>query len=328
MRGIRLIAGSGRSGTTWVLDALAAANDLRPVFEPLHPYVSQVGNRFAHRALTAEDPLPELEDFLERVCAGRFIRLWTKYRRQRRWLLPPPRDFSTRRDVGRAYRHWIKFLREIPQLTVASRRQVPIVKCIRANLMLDWLARGQGWRVVLMIRHPGAVIESELRASWDARFALGRFARDERLHELSGGRYRKLLQRPLTPIEALAARWVVENQWTSELAEKSGYKIVHYEHLRSDPGNSWKQILDALGLERAPSNELLEQPSQQSSREVGGGERVSRQTRWQGALTPEQIAAVQNVLDEVGCDMYSMSHPEPLRTVDRGSANAGKRAAP
>jgi hypothetical protein len=328
MRGIRLIAGSGRSGTTWVLDALATANDLRPVFEPLHPYVSSVGNRFAHRALTAEEQHPELEDFLARVCAGRFIGLWTKYRRQGRWLLPPPQDFWTRRDAGRTYRHWIKFLREIPQLAVASRRRVPVVKCIRANLMLDWLARGQGWRVVLIIRHPGAVIESELRASWDARFALDRFTKDERLHELTGGRYRELLQRTLTPIEALAARWVVENQWTSELAGKSGYQVVHYEHLRSDAGSAWKQILDALGLERAPNHALLDRPSQQSSKEDNGAERASRRTRWQQALTSEQIAAVQRVLDEVGCDMYSMSGPEPLRTIDCGSANAGKRAAP
>src|SRR5262245_53226954 len=183
MRGIRLIAGSGRSGTTWVLDALATANDLRPVFEPLHPYVSPVGNRYAHRALTAEDQHPDLEEFLVGVCAGRRNRLWTKYRRQGRWLLPPPKEFSTRRDASRAYRQWLKFVREIPQLAAASRRQVPIVKCIRANLMLDWLARGQGWRVVLIIRHPGAVIESEMRASWSARFALERFASDERLHE-------------------------------------------------------------------------------------------------------------------------------------------------
>jgi len=41
MHGMKLIAGSGRSGTTWVLDALADANDLRPVFEPLHPMVSR-----------------------------------------------------------------------------------------------------------------------------------------------------------------------------------------------------------------------------------------------------------------------------------------------
>src|SRR5262245_48320131 len=101
MHGMRLIAGSGRSGTTWVLDALATANDLRPVFEPLHPHLSRVGDRYAHRALTAEEQHPDLEEFLAGVCAGRGIPLWTKYRRQGRWLMPPPSQFTTRRDAGR-----------------------------------------------------------------------------------------------------------------------------------------------------------------------------------------------------------------------------------
>jgi hypothetical protein len=46
---IRIIAGSGRSGTTWVLDALAEANALRPVFEPLHPLAIPQARPFAYR---------------------------------------------------------------------------------------------------------------------------------------------------------------------------------------------------------------------------------------------------------------------------------------
>ena len=94
MRGMKLIAGSGRSGTTWVLDSLAKANGLRPVFEPLHPHVSEVGNRYAHRALRASDPCPDLEQFFSEVVAGRALPLWTQYRRQIRWLLPPPAEAS------------------------------------------------------------------------------------------------------------------------------------------------------------------------------------------------------------------------------------------
>ena len=68
---MRLIAGSGRSGTTWVQDALAAANDLRPVFEPLHPAVSEIGARYAYRALSRNDEHPELQRFLQTRWATR-----------------------------------------------------------------------------------------------------------------------------------------------------------------------------------------------------------------------------------------------------------------
>src|SRR6185436_11419126 len=106
MLGMKLIAGSGRSGTTLILDSLAKANGLRPVFEPLHPYVSEAGNRYAHRALRASDDCPDLEQFLEEVVAGRALAFWTRYRRQVRWLVPPPSEFSTRQDAGRTVRRW------------------------------------------------------------------------------------------------------------------------------------------------------------------------------------------------------------------------------
>ena len=117
-------------------------------------------------------------------------------------------------------------------------------------------------------------------------------------------------------MEALAARWVVENQWPSELASRCGFTVLHYEHLRSRPDTAWRQILHALGLERAPGHALLEQPSQQSSKDEAGAERPSRRTRWQRAFTAEQMTAVQRILDETECGMYSMTNPEPSAFTD------------
>lgn len=324
MRGMKLIAGSGRSGTTWILDSLATANNLRPVFEPLHPYMSEAGERYAHRALTANSECPDLEAFLAEVCAGRVAPLWTKYRRQMRWFLPPPEKFSTRRDFGRTIRHWGKFVRDFPQLAAAARRTEPIVKCIRANLMLEWLVQSQGWKVVLVVRHPAAVIESELRGSWNAEFALDRFRKDETLHVETGGRYRSMLERMLTPIEALAARWVIENQWIVERAETVGYTVVHYEHLRSSPEVAWPMVVRGLGVDRMPNPALLEIPSQQSAPRTLGTEPLSRRTGWQTALTPEQLCAIQGVLDSAECDMYSIDNHEPRRAA--AAAMPGKAA--
>jgi len=311
MLGMKLIAGSGRSGTTWILDSLAKANGLRPVFEPLHPYVSEVGNRYAHRALKAADCCPDLEHFLAEVIAGRALPLWTRYRRQIRWLVPPPAEFSTRHDAGRTVRRWGKLFRDLPELFIATRRKHPLVKCIRANLMLDWLVRGQGCRVVLIVRHPAAVIESELRASWNADFALDRFSKNKTLHELTNGRYLRLLGDRLSPIEGLAARWVVENQWVVEQAAESGVCVVHYEHLRSSPESTWPVVIRALDVERAPDPELLAIPSQQSSPQSADPEPLSRRTRWLKALSTDQLAAIQGVLDSVECDLYSVAGPEP-----------------
>ena len=61
-----VIAGSGRSGTTWILDVLAEANNLRPVFEPLNPYGVNEARDFGNRYVRENANEPELKCFMER----------------------------------------------------------------------------------------------------------------------------------------------------------------------------------------------------------------------------------------------------------------------
>lgn len=311
MKALKMIAGSGRSGTTWVLDALAIENGLRPVFEPLNPWASAIGERFAHRAIGPEDRHPELLEFYREVCAGKRQRLWTQYRRQRRWLLPPPSRLKSFNDGAELLRAWKKFLGEAPHLAVMARRREAIVKCIWSNLMLGWLARNLPCAVVLVVRHPGAVIESELRSSWNTQYAVDRFRSDRRLAELSGGRYEKLLARKLTPVERLATRWVIENQLAIETAGSNGVTVVHYEHLKSDPAATWLSVAQALGLARAPQEAVLARPSQQAAPSGSDTEASVEVPRWLAALKPPQKAEIQGVLDQVGFDSYSMNAVEP-----------------
>lgn len=312
MTEIRFIAGSGRSGTTWILDALASANKLRPVFEPLHPYVSEIGREYAHRALSADEEHPRLREFLLDACAGRGPRLWTQYRQQRRWLMPPPDEFWSKKDAGRTKRYWAKFLREMPRMTASGLRSQPLVKCIRANLMLAWLARHLPCRAVLIVRHPGAVIESELRGRWNAGYALDRFRDDTRLHNLTQDRYRPLLARKLTHVESLALRWVIENQWVLEAARAQAIPVIHYEKLRATGDGAWTALCAALGVSKLPDRKSLTRPSQQS----GSGRDViplaqSRTPRWMRDLSPADTREIQGILDNVAFHEYSMEEPNP-----------------
>lgn len=325
MTEIRFIAGSGRSGTTWILDALASANKLRPVFEPLHPYISDVGNRYAHRAVSADEEHPDLKAFLCGVGMGHGPRLWTQFRHQRRWLLPPAEDFWSKKDAGRTKRHWAKFLREMPRMTASGFRREPLIKCIRANLMLPWIARNLPGRVVLIVRHPGAVVESELRGRWNARYALDRFRNDGRLHEMTQERYRPLLERTLTHVESLTLRWVIENQWVMEDARSLGIPVVHYEALRSTSEAAWPSVCAALGVANMPDRDMLTRPSQQS----GSGRAIvplgqSDRPRWMRGLSAADADAIQGVLDLVSFREYSMADPNPCSGIH--VANAAHRA--
>ncbi len=327
MPGMRLIAGSGRSGTTWVQDALADANDLRPVFEPLHPWVSDFGVKYAHRALSADEDHPDLRQFMIDVCTGRRDRLWTRYRHQYRLLFPPLGKLASREGLATTYRLWAQFLRELPGLRAAGRRSTPLVKDIRVNLMLGWLVQHCDCRTVLVVRHPGAVLESEMRGHWTARNVLDRFRRDARLHELTDGRYRALLARDLNPVEALAARWVIENQWPLERAATDGVTVVYYELLRSAPETEWSRMSRALELDIVPGEAVRARPSQQSAkRGSAASQSGARQPGWMQRLTEEQVAGIQGVLNEVDFALYTMDDPEP-RAAAHGQAQVRAKGA-
>ena len=312
MARMRLIAGSGRSGTTWVQDALATANRLRPIFEPLHPAISPIGEQYAFRALCPDESHPELCRFLEEVCFGRRHVLWTRYRRQRRWLFPPRERFSTFSDVSRFYRNWKMFLKDVPWLTAMARGRVPIVKCIRANLMLGWLSRHFECSAVLLVRHPGAVIESKMHGFWNVPAVLEGFRRDPRFHELTGGRYRSLLDRDPTGVGGMAALWVIENQYAIEHAAIDGVTVAFYERLTSNPDLEWQRICGALSLSKVPPPNVIARPSQQSSKSFSASEGVAAELpRWMRSLSPQQRGEIQSVLDQVGFGLYKMCDPEP-----------------
>ena len=197
-------------------------------------------------------------------------------------------------------------------MTLNGWRADPLVKCIRANLMLPWIARHLDCRIVLIVRHPGAVVESELRNGWNANFALERFRNDSRLHELTNGRYVSLLARPLNHVEALTARWVIENQWVTESATSSGITVMYYERLRSSDGGEWSRLCSALDLPTVPRIDLLKRPSQQS-----GAGRISipleqsKTPGWMRALTAGQTDQVRGILDAVEFDTYVVHEPFP-----------------
>lgn len=311
MSRIRFIAGSGRSGTTWVLDAIAKANGLRPVFEPLNPWASEIGSRYAHRALRPGESHPELKSFLADVFDGRRARLWTQYRRHWNWLIPGRDNLQ---DAGRArrfVRRVVRFAIESPELAMMSARGEPIVKCIWANLMLDWLVAEFGCRVVLVVRHPGAVIESEVRGGWDAAGTLEQFRRDPGFHAATGGRYARLLERPLGDVEALALRWLIENQPHLDAGSRDAVMVANFENLAARERASWEPVCRHLEVPSLPDEELLGQPSQQSStREARSADEMAGAS-WRDALGPERCARIQGVLDEAGFVLYRMSDARP-----------------
>ena len=260
-----IIAGSGRSGTTWVLDALAESNHLRPIFEPLQWLGVPEAEPYANKYILENENEPGLKYLMDQILSESINCLWTKYR-----ILPDtlhlPRSGSLRHKLGSLKANYRKLVvNYLKYHKFKSRRS--IVKFIRANLMLGWLSKNYGDKILLIVRHPGAVVASKLRLGgrhWQHDPLLKRYFQDKRLAEAY--KYCVAWESPqsLSPITGHTLIWCIENSLPIQQAQKSGYHIVFYEELISNPENEWKRVVDALGLSHVPDRVFLARPSEQA----------------------------------------------------------------
>jgi hypothetical protein len=126
------LAGSGRSGTTWVSGVINHRNAYRFVFEPFHPGKVRIMRHFRRKQYLR--PGDRREEYLgpaKTVLTGELRSLWTD-----------------------------RFNKKF----VARRR---LIKDVRANLLLGWMrANFPGMPIVLFLRHPCGVVASRLALGW------------------------------------------------------------------------------------------------------------------------------------------------------------------
>lgn len=319
-----IVAGSGRSGTTWLQDGLAEANGLRPIFEPLHPMATGLGKQFAYSCLAGDVKQPVLARFLQEVFDGHFCSLWTDHRMRWDHLLPEARTFYSISDLKLRAARWRKLKREFAAHRSARNRSRPLVKFIRANLMLEWLRVEFDARIVVLVRHPGAVIESQLNLGdedWKPTYRLERFRKDEVLNARLPKVYRDLLRDDLPVAGALALIWCIENEFALTHLCPKGVEVVFYEELIRDSADAWRRAATALGLDNVPDMTRLMLPSQQASRRwqstPAGSMLASKAAVWTTRLSRQVKEEIKHVCKKLEVTLYSMDDPEPLASIVR-----------
>jgi Sulfotransferase family len=205
------LAGSGRSGTTWLSEVIEHKGRYRYVFEPFDPArVREFGHFRSKQYLRPDDGR---EEFLEpaRLALTGALR-------------------SPRTDrFNRAF--------------VARRR---LIKDIRANLLLGWMhANFPGMLIVLLLRHPCAVVTSRLALGWKDNL-------DETMEQ------EELVEDFLSPVEAeiRAARddferhlflWCIDNYVPLRQFARGEIHLAFYENLLESPEDELKSLFDFLG---------------------------------------------------------------------------------
>ncbi|MDN4482821.1 hypothetical protein [Demequina lignilytica] len=261
-----LLSGSGRSGTTWLLEAYSRAGRLRPIFEPVRP---------------------DLDARFSDLRPGRYVPVDAERL--------PSQEAVEDLLVGR-YRHpWAD---QEASLNPFLRYRGRLIKEIRFPMWAGWVAhRHPDVRIVHVIRHPLATLSSQSVLGWVPERMHYMMAQPELVDGLLG-------DRPLRELAsgddatALITRWAIENLTAARTYGGDRSALVSYDaavedRSELDRGARW------LGIDPARLTNL-EKPSKMSHAKGANAHAGKDPRAWMKRIDASQQAAAARVLDAVG----------------------------
>ncbi len=263
-----LVAGTARSGTTWLGDILAGENG-RILFEPFHPQkIDALRDLSYFPYLRPDEPNAQLAAYGRQVFSG-------------------------------TVRHpWID--REIGQLRPTFR----VIKEIRANLFLKWLhVQFPEVPQLLIVRHPCAVALSRRQLGWATDSDILAFLQQRPLLDDHLAPHLETINRAQTDLEKHASIWCVSHLVPLRQFAPDELTIIFYENLCLHPERELARI---EGVVKRPcpltTLESLTKPSPTtvaSSAVLTGDDRV---TQWQKRLSAAEIKEILDIVAAFGLD--------------------------
>jgi hypothetical protein len=321
------VIGSARSGTTWIGETIASCARCIQVFEPMHPN-AVVGTPPwpVHRLLPGPyvpvgGSHPEWVQFFDRVLAGRISNSWT---RQDWTRLPRSLErWSLLERVG------YRLVRTQYDLRHALANRY-VIKEIRANLMLEWLASSTGGQIVFVIRHPCAVIGSRMKQTHpyfeaDMQEILSQRALVSSFLEP----FRKMIAGASSRLHRQTILWCVENFVPLTQARSTDWLVCCYEDFLWNRDEAFGRAFRLLGLEpTAKTKRTKARPVSNPTHDL------SAPRPWHAPLTEADGEEVLRICEEFGLRLYGRERfplCSPRDLFDRGwnhSRELGVRAEP
>lgn len=263
-----LIAGSGRSGTTWLANIIAACQGFGIIFEPFdHRKVPEAKILPLRTYLRPKEECPKKKNFVEEILCGRIHNTWID--RENKNLLI-----------------W-KYL----------------VKSIRANLMLAWIDYNFHCPIIYVIRHPCAVVLSRLKLNWETHLDV--FLNQENLMQDFLYKFKTLIGRAKTPIQKHTIMWCVENLIPLSQYSRHDWIFCTYENLCNNTLEETDRILGKLGIKRTPRiNQAINgfyQTRQDSAIRIG----KNPIRDWKKTLSKNEINEILSIVHTFGIKLYT-----------------------
>jgi hypothetical protein len=275
-----MVAGTGRSGTTWLAEIISSQVSCRLMFEPFNPRKVSAYREFSYfQYMRPNERNAGLRDYCRAVFTGDI---------RDRWI-----------DRG----------------VTVLRPQFRLVKDVRANLMLRWIRREfPAVPLVFLLRHPCAVVASRLQLGWATDGDLAPLLEQPQLVADHLADTLHMFEAARTPEVKHALVWCVSNLVPLRQFAAGELTTVYYENLCANPAGEIERIFRGVGQRYHESvfGTLL-QPSMMSapgSAVVTGDDRIHG---WQKALTARQIGAVLDVVEAFGLGHIYGDSPMPLQ---------------
>ncbi|MEW6428226.1 MAG: hypothetical protein AB1568_09360 [Thermodesulfobacteriota bacterium] len=268
-----IIAGTTRSGSTWLAEIVSAHPQAGQIFEPISPTnvrsAKKTGFTF-DTFLTPETDWPAGKNFMEKVLRGQILTPWT----------------TSQIPVSKTGK--IRFL---------------VVKFVRANLLLGWLTQNFPIKPpALIIRHPCAIIASQLHKEWvpPKRMLLSNpfFANAPKL--------KQMCEHLDQPEELLTLKWCMRYYAPLSTPAPYPFHLMTYEGLVRDGEEEIQKLFSIWGMSPAKESfACLLQPSKTVtgiSQIIRGSDPLSG---WNKRLSDDQVKRVLEVVRMFNLDFYT-----------------------
>jgi hypothetical protein len=287
------IVGTPRSGTTWLMEVFAKIPNYTYYFEPINPiWFPQIrGLGFQSRTyLPPGIDWLEGEDYFKKAFTGRVFS-----------LNPPIKskpDAIMQRMIGKKL----------------------IIKFVRANRLLPWMAdKFQLRGIFFIIRHPCAVVASQLKTGFYAYFSdsepyhqikptLQDVLNEALKIDILDKKIITKMKQYKTEEEILTAIWCLDNYVPLNCPKSHPWTTIAYEKLVKDE-NEVVRLFNILGEKNIPKSVIkdIKEPSMLTlGRDKDMILKADKQlSKWKKDLSEQQIERILNVVKDFGLDFYN-----------------------
>ncbi len=282
LRNSILVAGTARSGTTWLGDLIASQIPCRTMFEPFNPELVPEYRGFHYfQYLRPGSKNHEFHSFARKIFSGEIRNRWIDHQNE---------------QIFPKYR---------------------LIKEVRVNLALKWLHDNfPEVPIVFLLRHPCAVVLSRMELGWATDTDIEPFLSQPDLVTDFLSEHQEFIRNAKTKEEKHAIIWSISTMVPLRQLKQSELKIVYYENLCTQPEMELPSIFAFTGHQYSPSAfDTISRPSQTTQKTspiVSGTDKVSH---WRKKLNPAQVENILRVVERFGLDKLYGDSLLPLNKI-------------